>query len=92
MTGKSTDVGHSRNTVKRLLAWAGFVTTVLMIPFLTNMPWTGSDFIFAGAVLFGAALGYELATSSMKDATSRLFVGAAVVAMVLFIWALAVAD
>lgn len=91
MKATSTDVITPRNTAKRLVVWVGFVTGVLMIPLLANAPWTGSDFVFAGVVLFGAALGYELATRNM-DSKKRIIVGAGVAAMVLFIWALAVAD
>lgn len=81
-----------KKLTKRLAIWALLVTGLLMIPLLGNAPWTGGDFIFAGTVLFGAALGYELATRNMEDSNKRLIIAAATLAMVMFIWALAVAD
>ena len=80
------------NIAKRLVFWAGLVAAVLMIPLLTNFPWTLSDFVFAGTVLFGAATGYELTVRNMSDRKQRMVVAAGTIAMVIFIWGLAVAD
>lgn len=82
----------TKNTTKRLSLWALLVGAILMIPLLANFPWTGGDYIFAGTVLFGAALGFELATKNIKDSKDRLFVAAATVGMIIVIWGLAVAD
>lgn len=92
MKPKSLNSGHSKNTAKRLIFWAGVVTAVLTIPLAANFPWTASDFVFAGSVLFSAGLGYELATMNMDNPHHRLLLGVGVTAIVMFIWALAVAD
>lgn len=92
MMAKGTGVVTPSNTAKRLMVWAGVVAGVLMIPLVANAPWTGRDFVFAGGVLFGAALGYELATQNIKNSKHQIIIGAGTVAMVLFVWALAVAD
>lgn len=82
----------SRNIKKRLATWAGVVAAILMIPFLTKAPWTGTDYTFGGVVLFGCATLYELATLNMKDKKHRIITGLAVLAIVIFIWGLAVSG
>lgn len=79
------------NTVRRLTVWAAVVAAVLMIPFVTKAPWTGSDYVFAGIVLYGCAAAYELATKNMSNRMHRVAVGVAVAMVVLLIWAWAVA-
>ncbi len=77
-------------TLKRLGVWALVVAAILAIPFFGKWPWTSSDFIFAGTVLFGAATLFELVTSQMKNKTHRIVVGVGVLGLVLLIWAWAV--
>lgn len=79
------------NIIKRLSIWAAIVAGVLMIPLATNMPWTEHDFVFAGGVLFGAAVLYEIGVSKMENRVGRIVVGASVAFLVLVIWAWAVA-
>ena len=67
--------------------WAAIVAALLMIPLLGRWPWTAGDFIAAGALLFGAALAYELATRNMRNPRHRVTIGIAVSAIVLFVWA-----
>lgn len=81
-----------KNTAKRLSTWAAIVAAILAIPLLARAPWTGSDFVFAGVVLFGSATVYEFATRNTRSTTRRLAVGAAVLAIVVLIWAWAVAG
>lgn len=54
-------------------------------------PWTGSDFVFAGAVLFGCAITYELATKNMSSLKHKATVGLAVLFFVFMVmgWAAA---
>ena len=80
-----------QSTTKKLAVWAAVVAAILMIPLLTNAPWTGGDFIFAGTVLFGAGLIYVLTTKNMGDKTHRIATGIAVALAVGLIWAWAVA-
>ena len=81
---------QNKNIVKRLGVWAGIVAAILMIPLLTNAPWTTGDFVFAGVVLFGAASAYEFATRNVADKHRRMAVAAAVLFVVMLIWAWAV--
>ncbi len=80
------------NTTKRLGMWAALVASILMLPLLANAPWTISDFIFAGVVLFGSASVYEFTTKNMNNKTHRMVVGIGVLTVVLLIWAWAVAG
>lgn len=92
MKARKSEAIVPKQTTKRLVLWAVLVAAILMIPFVANAPWTSTDFIFAGTVLFGAAAGYELATRNMKNPSQCLILGAGVMTLVIFIWALAVAD
>ena len=76
-----------RNTGKRLALWSALIAAALMIPALAKWPWTGSDYIAAAAVLFVAALAYELATANINSGWRRAVIGAAVAALVLWLWA-----
>ena len=93
MSEKSTNASVQdtsvRNTPKRLAIWAAIVAAILMIPLLAKFPWTGSDFIFAGVMLFGSATVYEFATRNMKNSTHRVLVALAVLLVLGFIWGLA---
>ena len=67
--------------------WAAIAAALLMIPLLGRWPWTAGDFIAAGALLFGAALAYELGTRKMRNPRHRVTIGIAVAAIILFVWA-----
>lgn len=80
------------NTViKRLGVWAVVVASVLMIPLVSNAPWTGRDFALAGAVLYGAAVVYETIAHHVSTRIGRVATGIVVVLVVIVIWAWAVA-
>ena len=85
---------NGRNTrrvsTKRLAAWAAVVGAVLLIPliamqFTEDVDWTAFDFIFAGILLFGAGLAFELVTSRMRNTAYLAAAGVAIVAGVLLI-------
>lgn len=80
---------NTENIVKRLSMWTAVVAAVLMIPFVTKMPWTGSDYFFAGVVLFACAAAYVFATQNMSDINHRLTVGVAVLLFIFMVigWA-----
>jgi uncharacterized membrane protein YfhO len=80
---------NTNNTKKRLGIWAIVVMAILMIPFLTNAPWTGSDYIFAGVVLFVLATAYELITRNLKNKFHHVLVGGAILLIIVLIigWA-----
>lgn len=78
-----------KNIKKRLSIWAIVIAGILMIPFLTQAPWTKGDFIFAGAVLFTLATIYEVTTRNMKNVKSKLIVAAVLLGVIVLIlgWA-----
>ena len=89
MAAKETSTFTQRNIAKRLSMWAVVVVAVLMIPFLTNAPWTGSDFVFAAIVLSVCATMYELVTRNMSNGKYRVIVGAGVLFFIFLVigWA-----
>jgi len=76
-------------TAKRLCIWATVVALVLMIPLLTNAPWTGSDYIFAGIVLSICATVYVFATRNSNNVKRKAVVGAGVLFFIFLVmgWA-----
>ena len=86
---KTTSI--QKDTTKRLRLWAGVVGLILMIPLLAKAPWTISDFIFAGVVLFGSATVYEFATRNMTSKVNRIVVAGAVLAFLVLVQAWAAA-
>lgn len=78
------------------MVWAFVVALILLIPLVLTIRdggvegvgwnWTFSDFVFMGALLFGAGLVYELVARKMSNGAYRAAVGLAVVAAVLLVW------
>ncbi len=76
---------------KRILAVAFVTALILLIPliamqFSDNVVWTLSDFIFAGVLLFGTGLAYELISSKGGTSAYRAAVAMACVSTFLLIW------
>lgn len=78
METKVTNSIAPRNVAKRLPIWMLVIAGVLIIPLVTNAPWTGSDFVFAGVVLFACAAVYEFAARNMSDIKHRAVIAAGV--------------
>lgn len=78
METNGTNITTKRNVPLRLCGWTVAIAAVLMIPYLSNAPWTGSDFVFAGIVLFICATTYELVTKNMTSLKDRAYIAAAV--------------
>lgn len=89
METKEVITTPKRNIPKRITIWAGVVTAILMIPLITNAPWTGSDFIFAGIILLMCATVYELSTKNMSNVKHRASVAAGVILFIFLVmgWA-----
>jgi len=80
----------AQNITRRLIVWAVVVALILLIPlvamqFTSEVNWTLSDFVFAGVLLFGAGLTYELARKAGGIAY-RAAVGVALAAAFLLVW------
>jgi len=81
-----------KNLPKRLLIWAAIVAAVLTIPLVAKFPWDSTDYIAAGAILFGAASTYEIMTRNTGSVLSRRIIGVITIAAVILIWGIIVAN
>ena len=75
----------------RRAAWSA-AALVLLAPlvamqFTDEVNWTVSDFVFAGALMFGALGTYELAVRKTGNTAYRAAAGVALAATVLLLWA-----
>ena len=69
----------------RLLGW-GTAALLLLLPWVTGAPWTGSDYLFA-AVLFGSVgLAFELVVRKSRNLSYRFGAALTVIAAVMTIW------
>jgi hypothetical protein len=80
-----------QNISRRLLVWAAVVTLLLLFPMWANhniggWNWSPFDFVFAGVLLFGSALTYELISSKGGTRAYRAAVGVACAAGLLLVW------
>lgn len=89
MAGKSNDVaGRRRN---RIAALATVVVLILLIPliamrFSDEWNWDLFDFVFAGTLLFGAGLAYELLAQKGGTIAYRAACGVAIVTALVLVW------
>jgi hypothetical protein len=75
----------------RILGW-GIGASMLLLPavamqFTDEVNWTAFDFLFAGAMIGGVGLLFELAVRSTRNSAYRAGVGAALAAAFLTVWA-----
>ena len=80
-----------QNITRRLIVWAVVVALILLIPlvamqFTSEVNWTLSDFVFAGILLFGTGLTYELVARKAGGIAYRAAVGVALAAAFLLVW------
>jgi len=76
---------------KNILLIALAVALILLAPFIAmqftdDVAWSLFDFTFAGALLFGAGLAFELLTRKAQDLAYRAALGLAIMAAVLLVW------
>ena len=91
MPGKSENRGGRRGSRLRIAAWAAVVALILLIPliamqFSDEWNWDLFDFVFAGALLFGAGLTYELVAKKGGTTAYRAAVGVAVAIALILVW------
>jgi hypothetical protein len=75
----------------RLARW-GVIAAVLATPlvamrFTGEVDWDAADFLFAGVLLGGAGLVFELAAWKVRDTGLRVAIGIVLLAAVLLLWA-----
>jgi len=76
---------------KNILFIALAVALILLVPFIAmqfsdEVAWSPFDFAFAGALLFGTGLAFELISRKSSTIAYRAAVGVALVAAMLLVW------
>jgi hypothetical protein len=74
-----------------MAAWAVAATVLLLVPlvamqFTDEVNWTVFDFVFAGALILGVGVPFELAIRKTGDTVYRAAVGVALAAAFLLVW------
>jgi ABC-type enterobactin transport system permease subunit len=91
MSTGTKHVGGAATFSWPLARWAT-VAMLLILPlaamqFTDEVAWTGFDFAAAAALLIGAGAIYEVARRVLHDTRLRRVIGAALVGLVLVVWA-----
>jgi hypothetical protein len=91
MPEKSDDGGGQRGSLRRIAVLAAIVAVILLIPLVAmqvsdEWNWDLFDFVFAGTILFGAGLTYELVAKKGGTAAYRAAVGMAVATALILVW------
>ncbi len=91
MPGESKSGAEGRGWRWRFAGWAAVIAFTLLIPLAAmqisdEWNWGLFDFVFAGTVLFGAALGYELVAGIGRTAAYRAAVALAIATSVFLVW------
>jgi Kef-type K+ transport system membrane component KefB len=71
-----------KGIIRVLLITAG----ILLIPLLARWPWTLSDFVIMGVLLFSTGLALDLVARKVSK-RHRVVIGAAIILTFLLIWA-----
>lgn len=90
MAGNAEPGSGGRASRWRVAAWAA-AGLVLLVPlvamqFTHEVNWNAGDFLFAGALLLGVGVPFELAVRKRLDAAYRVAVGLALAAAFLLVW------
>lgn len=96
MHGDETTVGQAGNAGGRgvhrwrAAAWA-VAALILVLPlvamqFTDEVSWNVADFVFAGALILGTGLTYELTVRKTRDTAYRAAVGLALAAAFILVW------
>ncbi len=72
----------NKNIIRVILGTA----LLLSIPLLGNWPWTFSDFVFMGVLLFGAGMTFVLVISQSGAMSYKIAGGLAVLASLVLVW------
>ena len=76
----------NRNTYRSVVGIALTTAFILLIPLLAEWPWTLSDFVIAGALIFGTGLAYVLVARKAGNIAYRAAAGVALAAAFLLVW------
>lgn len=76
----------TRNAYRSVAGVALATAFILLIPLLAEWPWTLTDFVFAGSLIFGTGLTYVLVARKAGNIAYRAAVGVALAAAFLLVW------
>jgi hypothetical protein len=85
MAREAQITGKDRSIPWRIVGW-GTAALLLLLPLVARAPWTAADFIFAGVVIGGVGLLFELTVRMSSDLSYRAAIGAALAAAFLNVW------
>ena len=90
MPGTAEAGGARRGSRWRIVGWAA-AALMLLLPLVAmqltdEVSWDETDFIFAGALIAGTGLAFELAVRMTRNAAYRAAVGVALAAAFILIW------
>ena len=90
MVAGSLGGGGRRVSRRRIAAW-GIAALVLLIPliamqFTEEVAWSAADFVFAGVLMLGVGVAFEIAVRQSGDPDYRWAVGMSLAAGLLMIW------
>jgi hypothetical protein len=90
MAGNTGNGGGRRGSRWRIAGW-GAAALILLLPlvamqFTDEVNWDVADFAFAGALLIGVGVAYELAVRKTGDTEYRAAVGVALAAAFILVW------
>lgn len=85
MDGNAENGGVRRMSRGRIAAWIA-AALLLLLPLVAGAPWTASDFVFAGVLLFGSLGAYEVVARMKGDNAYRAGAGVAIAAVFPLVW------
>ena len=90
MAGNAENGGGRRGSRWRIAVW-DVASLILLLPlvamqFTDEVNWDVADFAFAGALLIGTGITYELAVRKTGDTAYRAAVGVALAAAFILVW------
>ncbi len=71
---------------KNILSFAVGTLLILTIPLLARWPWTLTDYVTMGILIFGTGIMYELITKKVGK-KNRFIVAAVLIVVFLLVWA-----
>ncbi len=85
MTAHTENDGERRGSPWRIAAWAA-AALVLLLPLVAGAPWTVGDFVFAGALILGVGVPFELVVRKTDAIAYRAGAGLALSGAFLLVW------
>lgn len=63
------------------------IVLILLLPLVTNAPWTLSDYIIGGIILFVTGLAIDTALTNIKNRRKMILTVTGVLLVTVYIWA-----